>query len=146
MSHVRVRIKGKWLFFGKFGMPRFLETPILRFALLPYYSWNHHKTNKITIKNHRKSVFLSKNLKHSCIGSWRNTYHYLVHNLSSWRHLNPAVNHQFPLPYFDIFLICFCYFLMRKNWKNYRVQFHNRLEHHQRTGLSLYHWKFHLEE
>ena len=29
----------KCLFFGKFGVLCFLETPILRFALLPYYRW-----------------------------------------------------------------------------------------------------------
>ena len=37
-AHVRVRIRGSEMFdFGKFGALCFLETPILRFALLPYY-------------------------------------------------------------------------------------------------------------
>ena len=37
-AHVRVRIRGKkCLFFGNFGVLCFLETPVLRFALLPYY-------------------------------------------------------------------------------------------------------------
>ena len=37
-AHVCVRIRGKKCsFFGKFGVLCFLETPVLRFALLPYY-------------------------------------------------------------------------------------------------------------
>ena len=38
-THIRVRIMGgkKCSFFGKFGLLCFLETPVLRFALLPCY-------------------------------------------------------------------------------------------------------------
>ena len=37
-SSVKVCVSGgQKLFFGKFGMLCFLETPVLRFALLPYY-------------------------------------------------------------------------------------------------------------
>ena len=37
-AHVRVRIRGKKCsFFWKFDVFCFLETPVLRFALLPYY-------------------------------------------------------------------------------------------------------------
>ena len=38
-THTYVCVSGdkKCLFFGKFDVLRFLETPILRFALLPYY-------------------------------------------------------------------------------------------------------------
>ena len=37
-SHVRLRIRGKKCsFYGKFGVPCFLETPVLRFAILTYY-------------------------------------------------------------------------------------------------------------
>ena len=37
--HTFVYVSGgkKCLFFGNFGMVCFLETPVLRFALLPYY-------------------------------------------------------------------------------------------------------------
>ena len=36
--NVRMRIRGKkYLVFGKFGVLCFLETPVFRFALLPYY-------------------------------------------------------------------------------------------------------------
>ena len=40
-THTYVCISGgkKCLFFGKFGVLCFLETPVLRFALLPYYQW-----------------------------------------------------------------------------------------------------------
>ena len=36
-KNVRVSGGKKCLFFGNFGMFCFLETPVLRFALLPYY-------------------------------------------------------------------------------------------------------------
>ena len=36
-SHMCVSGGKKCLFFGKFGVLCFLETPVLRFALLPYY-------------------------------------------------------------------------------------------------------------
>ena len=36
-TYVRVSGGKKCLFFGKFGVFCFLETPVLRFALLPYY-------------------------------------------------------------------------------------------------------------
>ena len=38
-THTDVCVSGgkKYWFFGKFGMLYFLVTPILRFALLPYY-------------------------------------------------------------------------------------------------------------
>ena len=36
-AHLCVRIRGKCSFFGKFGVLCLLETPVLRFALLPYY-------------------------------------------------------------------------------------------------------------
>ena len=38
-THAYVRVSGdkKCSFFGKFGMLCFLETPVLTFALLPYY-------------------------------------------------------------------------------------------------------------
>ena len=39
-SEVKVK---KYLFFGKFGVLCFLETPVLKLALLPYY-----RQNKIT--------------------------------------------------------------------------------------------------
>ena len=34
---IRTRVCKKCLFFGKFSVLCFLETPVLRFALLPYY-------------------------------------------------------------------------------------------------------------
>ena len=40
LIHVRVRVRNegkKCSFFGKFGVLCFLETPVLRFVLLPYY-------------------------------------------------------------------------------------------------------------
>ena len=40
-AHVLVRIRGnKCSFFGKFGVLCFPETPVLRFAVLPYYQQN----------------------------------------------------------------------------------------------------------
>ena len=36
-TYVRVSGGKKCLFFGKFGVFCFLETPVLRFTLLPYY-------------------------------------------------------------------------------------------------------------
>ena len=41
-SHVYVWVSGgkKCSLFGKFGALSFLETPVLRFALLPYYRWS----------------------------------------------------------------------------------------------------------
>ena len=38
-THTYVCLSGdkKCSFFGKFGVPRFLETPVLRLAFLPYY-------------------------------------------------------------------------------------------------------------
>ena len=38
-THTYVYVSGgkKYLFFGNFGVPCLLETPALRFALLPYY-------------------------------------------------------------------------------------------------------------
>ena len=38
LIYLRVRIRGKKCsFFGRFGVLSFIETPVLRFALLPYY-------------------------------------------------------------------------------------------------------------
>ena len=37
LSHTLHFIQKERLFFGKFGVLCFLETPFLRFALLPYY-------------------------------------------------------------------------------------------------------------
>ena len=39
-THVCVSEGKKCLFFGNFGVLCFLETPVLRFALLPYYQRN----------------------------------------------------------------------------------------------------------
>ena len=36
-------------FFGKFGVLSFLETPVLRFALLPYYWRKNTRVNKVNI-------------------------------------------------------------------------------------------------
>ena len=46
-SSVKVCVSGgqKLLFFGKFGMLCFLETPVLRFSLLPYYQRNKGSGN-----------------------------------------------------------------------------------------------------
>ena len=42
MIHTYVCVSGgkKCSFFGKFGELWFFETPVLRFAILPYYRWN----------------------------------------------------------------------------------------------------------
>ena len=61
----------KCSFFGKFGVLCFLETPVLRFALLPYYRRfaNDYKLNlafkghKLDISNtslYKKDVFLCR--------------------------------------------------------------------------------------
>ena len=46
-SHTYVCKTGgkKCLFFGKFGVLSFLETPVLRFVLLPYY-WRYHSADR----------------------------------------------------------------------------------------------------
>ena len=55
----------KCLFFGKLGVPCFLETPVLRFALLPYYRriTDHaraHPNSKIQLNS---SLWLSRKFK-----------------------------------------------------------------------------------
>ena len=75
-SHVCVSGGKKCLFFRNFGVLCFLETPVLRFALLPYYRRIKHKyfssqflhsnrnktLNKKYLKNKKKKEFLGKYL------------------------------------------------------------------------------------
>ena len=48
-------------FCGKFGVLCFHETPVLRYALLPYYRWN---TNTILSANSTKKTYLIKSMTH----------------------------------------------------------------------------------
>ena len=48
----------KCLFFGKFGVLCFLEMPVLRFTLLPYYWWNNGCFSKMALENSNKSSVL----------------------------------------------------------------------------------------
>ena len=64
-THTYVYVSGgkKCSFFGKFGVLYFLETPVFRFALLPYYRRNHKHQNiffKISIESWQKKLWRSK--------------------------------------------------------------------------------------
>ena len=48
----------KYLFFGKVGVLSFLETPVLRFALLPYFRRNKSKFSEEFIKLVRSNIRL----------------------------------------------------------------------------------------
>ena len=50
----RVSVGKKFLFFGKIGKLCFIESPVLRFALLPYYRRNSIKTDLRKINPHRE--------------------------------------------------------------------------------------------
>ena len=66
ISYPLIRTGGKkYSLFGKFDVFWFLETPVLRFALLPYYRRCvfHPNCNKVS---HSCSVFIFK-LAHDCV-------------------------------------------------------------------------------
>ena len=67
-THLYVCVSGvkKCSFFGKFGVLCFLETPILRFVLLPYYrrtSWNRKKNTMFIADLYRKYFTLGDSAK-----------------------------------------------------------------------------------
>ena len=61
-THTYVCVLGgkKCSFFGKFGVLCFLERPVLRLALLPYYrrSSGSHGSNKLTLWESKKCMSL----------------------------------------------------------------------------------------
>ena len=53
-----MRIRGKkCLFFGNFGVLCILETPVLRFALLPYYRRYYLANLKISNRKRQSQIF-----------------------------------------------------------------------------------------
>ena len=56
-SHVCVSEGKKCSNFGKFGVLCFLETPVLRFVLLPYYRRNREFTYAVFLYSKPKDVF-----------------------------------------------------------------------------------------
>ena len=70
-THTHVCISGgkKWLFFGKFYVLFFLETPVLRFALLPYYrrirsvTETHYDSDKQGVE--KKTEYVEKKIPYS---------------------------------------------------------------------------------
>ena len=63
-THTCVCVSKKCLFFWKFGVPCFLVTPALRFALLPYCRW--------VVINQARDNYLVR------VTCWRARKHYLV--------------------------------------------------------------------
>ena len=60
----------KCSFFGKFDVLCFLETPVLKFVLLPYYRRNMHQYTPITCK-HKLKTKLSEIIQMAKFGSLR---------------------------------------------------------------------------
>ena len=57
-AHVCVPIRGKkYSFLGKFGVLCFLETPVLRFSILPYYRRVMYRTPKVIRKLSIRVIF-----------------------------------------------------------------------------------------
>ena len=70
----------KCLFFGNFGMLCFLETPVLKFALLPYYRQLVRSLPCLMFiphKNHKNNVFDIASWVKFCVIIWVNNGKYL---------------------------------------------------------------------